>query len=82
MVPKGEMIVQKNHVVSSIFILTDGMLKIAVSEQQEHRKTHKLSQKHSQFSNEDIAAFEYSSMSDDSKKGMALQVRQLYSICL
>ena len=67
--PKGEMIVQKNQVVSSIFILTDGMLKIVVSEQQEHRKTHKLSQKHSQLSNEDIAAFEYSSMSDDSKQG-------------
>ena len=74
MVPKGEMIARKNQVVSSIFILTDGMLKVVVPEQQEQRKSRKgsLSHKNSQLSNEDIAAFEYLSMSYDSKKGMVL----------
>ena len=61
------MIVRKNQVVSSIFILTDGMLKI-VAPEQERKKSIKQKHKLSQLSHEDMAAFEYLSVSNDSKK--------------
>ena len=72
------MIVRKNQVVSSIFILTDGMLKI-VAPEQERKKSIKPTHKLSLLSHEDTAAFEYLSLSNDSKKGMALKVQQLYT---
>ena len=69
-VPKGEKIVQQHQVVSSIFLLKDGLMKIIVAEEQAGRKSSKLSQLQSQ---EEVNALEFMSLSNSDKKGDSQQ---------
>ena len=68
--PKGEMILRKNQVVSSIFILTDGTLKVMVLEEEQTRKSNKMSSfKHSRQSHDILAALDAISVSSPNAEG-------------
>ena len=75
MLPKGEILVQQNQVVSSLYILKEGLLKIVLPQDAYNRKSSKHSRR-SPMSADDIAAMEYLSASDHTEKPITTKQRR------